>query len=59
MKFEPGYRLDDQDHFANRRIRSVGELSKIRFELGYPMERVVRANDYQDVEGITPTCDQY
>ena len=25
MKFEPGYRLDDQDHFANRRIRSVGE----------------------------------
>ena len=24
--YEPGYRLDDQDHFANRRIRSVGEL---------------------------------
>ena len=26
VKQEPGYRLDDQDHFANRRIRSVGEL---------------------------------
>src|ERR1700750_2749640 len=25
-KHEPGYRLDDQDHFAHRRIRSVGEL---------------------------------
>src|SRR5205085_7247686 len=23
---ETGYRLDDQDHFANRRVRSVGEL---------------------------------
>ena len=27
---EPGYRLDDQDHFANRRIRSVGDSFKIR-----------------------------
>jgi DNA-directed RNA polymerase subunit beta len=26
VRAEPGYRLDDQDHFANRRIRSVGEL---------------------------------
>ena len=32
-KGEPGYRLDDQDHFANRRIRSVGELIQNQLRL--------------------------
>jgi len=27
---EAGYRLDDQDHFANRRIRSVASSSRTR-----------------------------
>jgi len=30
----PGYRLDDQDHFANRRIRSVGELIQNQVRIG-------------------------
>jgi len=39
----PGYRLDDQDHFANRRIRSVGELIQNQVRIGLSrMERVVR-----------------
>jgi DNA-directed RNA polymerase subunit beta len=33
-KGEPGYRLDDQDHFANRRIRSVGELIQNQLRIG-------------------------
>ena len=42
-KGEPGYRLDDQDHFANRRIRSVGELIQNQVRVGLSrMERVVR-----------------
>ena len=46
-KQEPGYRLDDQDHFANRRIRSVGELIQNQVRIGLSrMERVVaRAHD--------------
>ena len=43
VKQEPGYRLDDQDHFANRRIRSVGELIQNKVRIGLSrMERVVR-----------------
>ncbi len=55
-KFEPGYRLDDQDHFANRRIRSVGELIQNQVRIGLSrMERVVRERmTTQDVEAITP-----
>ena len=34
VKQEPGYRLDDQDHFANRRIRSVGELIQNQVRIG-------------------------
>ena len=34
VKPEPGYRLDDQDHFANRRIRSVGELIQNQVRIG-------------------------
>ena len=55
-KGEPGYRLDDQDHFANRRIRSVGELIQNQVRIGLSrMERVVRERmTTQDVEAITP-----
>ena len=57
VKFEAGYRLDDQDHFANRRIRSVGELIQNQVRIGLSrMERVVRERmTTQDVEAITPT----
>ncbi|HVM52250.1 MAG TPA: DNA-directed RNA polymerase subunit beta [Acidimicrobiales bacterium] len=51
-----GYKLDDQDHFANRRIRSVGELIQNQVRIGLSrMERVVRERmTTQDVEAITP-----
>ncbi|MEY2417538.1 MAG: DNA-directed polymerase subunit beta [Actinomycetota bacterium] len=53
---ETGYRLDDQDHFANRRVRSVGELIQNQVRVGLSrMERVVRERmTTQDVEAITP-----
>jgi DNA-directed RNA polymerase subunit beta len=56
VQAEPGYRLDDQDHFANRRIRSVGELIQNQVRIGLSrMERVVRERmTTQDVEAITP-----
>jgi len=56
VKQEPGYRLDDQDHFANRRIRSVGELIQNQVRIGLSrMERVVRKRmTTQDVEAISP-----
>ncbi len=56
MVAEPGYRLDDQDHFANRRVRSVGELIQNQVRIGLSrMERVVRERmTTQDVEAITP-----
>ena len=56
VKQEPGYRLDDQDHFANRRIHSVGELIQNQVRIGLSrMERVVRERmTTQDVESITP-----
>jgi DNA-directed RNA polymerase subunit beta len=56
VKRDPGYRLDDQDHFANRRIRSVGELIQNQVRIGLSrMERVVRERmTTQDVEAITP-----
>ncbi|MCU0259917.1 MAG: DNA-directed RNA polymerase subunit beta [Ilumatobacteraceae bacterium] len=56
VKQDPGYRLDDQDHFANRRIRSVGELIQNQVRIGLSrMERVVRERmTTQDVEAITP-----
>ena len=55
-KGEPGYRLDDQDHFANRRIRSVGELLQNQLRIGLSrMERVVRERmTTMDVEAIAP-----
>ena len=53
---ESTYRIDDQDHFANRRIRSVGELIQNQIRVGLSrMERVVRERmSTQDVEAITP-----
>jgi DNA-directed RNA polymerase subunit beta len=53
---ETHYRIDDQDHFANRRIRSVGELIQNQVRVGLSrMERVVRERmSTQDVEAITP-----
>src|SRR5580698_5696916 len=53
---ESTYRIDDQDHFANRRIRSVGELVQNQVRVGLSrMERVVRERmTTQDVEAITP-----
>ena len=56
VRYEQGYRLDDQDHFANRRIRSVGELIQNQVRIGLSrMERVVRERmTTQDMEAITP-----
>jgi len=56
VKQEPGYRLDDQDHFANRRVRPVGELIQNQVRIGLSrMERVVRERmSSQDQDGISP-----
>ena len=53
---ETAYHIDDQDHFANRRIRSVGELIQNALRTGLSrMERVVRERmNTQDVEAIAP-----
>ncbi len=53
---ESGYRVDDQDHFANRRIRAVGELIQNQVKVGLSrMERVVRERmTTLDEELITP-----
>lgn len=53
---EPGYHLDDQDHFANRRIRPVGELLQNQVKLGLSrLERQVREKmATQEPEGMTP-----
>jgi len=55
-KGEEGYRLDDQDHFANRRIRTVGELIQNQVRIGLSrMERVVTERmSTQDAEAISP-----
>ncbi len=53
---EPGYHVDDIDHFGNRRVRSVGELIKGQFRVGLQrMERVIRERmNTVDTETITP-----
>ena len=53
---ETTYQIDDQDHFANRRIRSVGELIQNALRTGLSrMERVVRERmNTQDTEAIAP-----
>ncbi|MET0832005.1 MAG: DNA-directed RNA polymerase subunit beta [Acidimicrobiia bacterium] len=53
---EPGYREDDIDNFANRRVRTVGELIQNQIRVGLSrLERVVRERmTTQDPEAITP-----
>ncbi|OUO59448.1 DNA-directed RNA polymerase subunit beta [Olsenella sp. An270] len=49
-------RVDDIDHFGNRRVRTVGELVQNQFRIGMSrMERVVRERmASQDADDITP-----
>jgi DNA-directed RNA polymerase subunit beta len=56
VKQAPGYRLDDQDHFANRRLRPVGELIQNQVRIGLSrIERVVRERmSSQDHDGLSP-----
>ena len=53
---EQGFKVDDIDHFGNRRIRNVGELVANQFRIGMSrMERVVRERmSSQDIDEITP-----
>ena len=53
---EEGYKVDDIDHFGNRRIRTVGELIQNQFRIGLSrMERVVRERmSMQEPDEITP-----
>ena len=53
---ERGFKVDDIDHFGNRRIRTVGELVANQFRIGMSrMERVVRERmSSQDIDEITP-----
>ena len=53
---EQGFKVDDIDHFGNRRIRTVGELVANQFRIGMiRMERVVRERmSSQDIDEITP-----
>ena len=53
---EQGFKIDDIDHFGNRRIRTVGELVVNQFRIGMSrMERVVRERmSSQDIDEITP-----
>ena len=52
---EQGFKVDDIDHFGNRRIRTVGELVANQFRIGMSrMERVVRERmSSQDIDEIT------
>ena len=51
-----GVKVDDIDHFGNRRIRTVGELLQNQFRIGLSrMERVVRERmSMQEPDEITP-----
>ena len=53
---EQGFKVDDIDHFGNRRIRTVGELVANQFRIGMSrMERVVRERmSSQDIDESTP-----
>jgi DNA-directed RNA polymerase subunit beta len=50
------HKLDEYEHFGNRRLRTVGELVQEAFRIGmYRMERVVRERmTTQDTDSITP-----
>jgi len=53
---QDGFRVDDIDNFANRRVRTVGELIQNQIRVGLSrLERVVRERmTTQDPEAITP-----
>ena len=53
---DPEKKVDDIDHFGNRRVRTVGELVQNQFRIGMSrMERVIRERmASQDVDDITP-----
>ena len=53
---DPSCKVDDIDHFGNRRVRTVGELVQNQFRIGMSrMERVIRERmASQDVDDITP-----
>ncbi len=53
---DPGYSLDDQDHFSNRRIRAVGELFQDQVRLGLSRLAQVARDKMTtlDEETITP-----
>ncbi|MFH0916564.1 MAG: DNA-directed RNA polymerase subunit beta [bacterium] len=53
---EVANRMDEYEHFGNRRLRMVGELVQEAFRVGlYRMERVVRERmTTEDVDTITP-----
>ena len=53
---DEGVKVDDIDHFGNRRIRTVGELIQNQFRIGLSrMERVVRERmSMQEPDEITP-----
>ena len=53
---DPTKKLDDIDHFGNRRVRTVGELVQNQFRIGMSrMERVIRERmASQDADDITP-----
>jgi DNA-directed RNA polymerase subunit beta len=50
------HKLDEYEHFGNRRLRTVGELVQEAFRIGmYRMERVVRERmTTQEEDSITP-----
>ena len=53
---DPSCKVDDIDHFGNRRVRTAGELVQNQFRIGMSrMERVIRERmASQDVDDITP-----
>ena len=53
---DPSCKLDDIDHFGNRRVRTIGELVQNQFRIGMSrMERVIRERmASQDADDITP-----
>jgi DNA-directed RNA polymerase subunit beta len=53
---EVSHRLDEYEHFGNRRLRTVGELVQEAFRIGlYRMERVIRERmTTEDPASITP-----
>ena len=54
-------RLDEYEHFGNRRLRTVGELIQEAFRIGlYRMERVVRERlTTEDADTIMQTIIQH